>query len=241
MSMPLRSKVESVIPYLERSISRFVMLPGETREDLLGAAIEFCVAAIIRNQEMKRDVGPFAVAKYALLRVKCGRRPWSNGETDVYDPRAVFQGKTRTTGISTPLGNDGGGDCSFEDVLSADCPDPSDVAADRIDSEEFEKRLDHFQSLVLDSLSEGRSRREIAESLGVRPSRVSQIIRELRDEIEDFFQVESERELRELPVWRRWLVSGREQRLAKDQRRREGIERQYEAFRLEKAKNGTEG
>jgi hypothetical protein len=235
-ALTIRQKIDLVIPYIRRRVARFVLLPGEDREDLVNAAIEFAVAAITRNEEMKRDVGPFAVAKYALIRVKCGRRPYSNGETDVYDPRAVLFGKMRTIGMDAPIGHNDDGDFSMEDVLPSGAPDPCTEASVRIDSEEFEKRLDHVQSVVLGELTEGRDQDEIAESLGVSPSKVCRIIRELRDEIEEFFGVESERELRELPLWRRCVTSAREQQLAKDQRRREAIEKQYDAFK--KAKNG---
>ena len=109
--------------------------------------------------------------------------------------------------LSEPINPTEEEEMTIGDMLAAEVEDPSATASREIDRQEFYDRLSDRERVVLRGLSEGHGTNELAKSLNVSASRITQMKRNIGQEIHERWGENVLDQVGKEPQWRSSLMA----------------------------------
>jgi hypothetical protein len=172
---------ERILPAIKRFASyAFRHFPKWRRMELVADVVASAYTAFVRLVErgLQCLTYPSALAKYAVRRVRAGRRVGeSQNVNDLLSPVAQ-----RTKGFTVERLPNAITHCGWNELTFDRRANPCDIAAVRIDLNYWLRRLTRTKRLVALRLAIGETTSEVAQRFGLSNGRVSQLRRELLDD-----------------------------------------------------------
>jgi hypothetical protein len=164
---------------------QFRRLRAEEQAEAMAEAVANAAIAYWRlHQQGRVDLAyPTPLARFAAAQYRAGRRTGARSNVnDIMSPGAQRRHGLRIQRLDRFHRQDG-----WKEVLVADgrCT-PAELAASRIDFEQWLRRLPHQKRRIATDLAVGEATSEVARRHRVTPGRISQIRRELAEDWSTF-------------------------------------------------------
>jgi hypothetical protein len=170
---------EIILPSIKRIASyAFRHVRRWQRAELVADVVAAAYTAFVRLVERGLEclIYPSALAKYAIRRVRIGRQVGQ--KQNINDVLSTYAQRRRGFSVEQlPLAI---ANRDWHELTADRRADPSEVAALRLDLQEWLCRLTHMKRKVALRMAIGDSNAEIARLLGLSSGRISQLRRELK-------------------------------------------------------------
>ena len=174
-----QSRFLTMLPKIRRHAEmRFRALSSELREEMVQETIVRALLDYLRLVERGKEHVAFAtpLARFAIAHVRQGRRV--GGRLNSKDISSEYCRRRSGLELESLDSQDAGG--SWREVLVEDrLSSPANVAAMRIDVEQWLKTLPNRSRQLMERLVMGESTSDTARLFGISPGRISQLRREL--------------------------------------------------------------
>ena len=215
---------EEIAPRLYGAIPRSVLCVGaESSEELVQDGIAMAAKMIdrVESQGKLGKVTASNIAYYTIQHLKSGRRANGSSTTDIMASATQLNGLTRLHSLNEVVAQS---DCGFEifelqDVISQDDEDPSTLATRKIDWDAFMAGLSKMEMLVVEFLSNGKTLREAARSVGVCDSTMQNYRNKVAQKLLEFMGADILQDIAQIPGWRIGLDCERESSACRAERR----------------------
>jgi len=176
------AKFLEMLPVIRRlAWFSFRSLKPEARHDAVQEVVANCLVAFVRLVQLRKvDLAyPTPLARYAIARVRQGRRVGTGPQVrDLLSNYAQMKNRFTVESLDhfDPVANE------WREVLAEDRrATPADIAAIRIDFENWLWTLSRQRRRIATTLAGGESTSIVARRFRISPGRVSQIRRELHN------------------------------------------------------------
>jgi len=214
---------DEIIPRLRHLIPRHVPCVGaEDAEELLQDATLLAARMLASARAKGKTVTPGNIAFYVLLHLRCGRRSYRAGRSDVMGSRTQIMGLSRIAALDDPVGIAAEGSdepMTLGDVLASDAEDPSETAARNLDWAALVATLNERDLAVLQCLADEVRLQEVATQHGVSRTTVQTWRNQLTGLVRSFLGADVLRLIQRTPQWRENLTARREQMACRLDRR----------------------
>ena len=188
--------LQGVIPSSVRSVG------CEDAEELVQDALAIAAMMLQALEDAgKQVIIAKSIAYYSIQRLKCGRRSYSSGRTDVLAPGAQLDHRCVVVSLESSVAMDDGDDLKLGESLACRSDDPATTAGRDIDWSELEHALGDRKRAVVQALHAGHGTGWIARALKVSSPRVTQIKREIADVILERWGSEVLQDVESEPMW----------------------------------------
>lgn len=172
--------------------------------------VQDCIVIAAQMLQALEDAGKQviiakSVAYYSIQRMKCGRRSYGAGRTDVLAPGAQLDRRCVVVSLEQSVNMHGmqdDDDLTLGESLACRMDDPATVAGRHIDWNELENILGDRKRTVIQALHQGHGTGWIAKRLQVSAPRVTQIKREIADVIIERWGDDVLEDVDSEPMWR---------------------------------------
>src|SRR5579862_6392537 len=156
--------MREIAPRLRSAIPNVVKVVGcEDHEELIQDGLTMAAQMLHNLEERGKVVTPGNVAYYCILHLKSGRRSQSGNRTDAMAPGTQLDHHSSVLSLETEVGYDPELDepIHLGELLSCSLDDPSMAGARNLDWEQFLSCHDYRYGVMVSSIAEGRSRKEM--------------------------------------------------------------------------------
>jgi len=177
---------------------------SELAQDCAVSAIEMLTSA----DKAGKTVSPNTLAFYALQRSKSGRRayPFGSSRSDILSPGFQLDHPGVLFSMDDKIDSPDSDDApKISEILPAKQDDPSSVVGRALDWEEFLNTQNDRNRTVIREIARGVRPSEIARALSVSKARISQLLRQIGDEIKKHMGTDILSDVTAESVWERDL------------------------------------
>ena len=215
--------MQEIAPRLKSAIPQCVRKVGaEDDEELLQDGLTMAADMLDGLEKRGKSVTPGNVAYYCLLHLKCGRRSYSGGRTDVMGSSTQLDHNSMVLSFEEAVGFDEeiGEPITLGELLTTEDDDPSMTAGRNIDWTEFMDTHDHRFEAILDATVSGQTMEPVARRYGCSLSTISTLKRRLSAELQESFGEDILLEVARRPEWQSSIRVERERVACRADRRR---------------------
>ena len=176
--------VNEIVPRIQAALPRSVMPVGA---DDIGELIQDTVCSAAQMLDAAEQSGqplhPSGVAYYAIQRTKAGRRSYGATRTDALCPAAQLDKRVSLASMDEPVPDQPDDSLTLHDLLAGGSEDPAQRAAREIDWAELMEECDERDLAILRTILSGDRMDRLAKQFGVSAPRITQLKRELGEQI----------------------------------------------------------
>jgi hypothetical protein len=145
---------EEIAPRLRSAIPNNVnRIASEDPAELVQDSICMAAKLLTNAEKQNKSVTPGNIAYYTILHMKSGRRSYGTSTVDVLGTGTQLNGRSTTTSFDEVVDvNELGEEFTVNDVFSNDQEDPSQIAARKMDWDEFLIGLSDREKCVVENL-----------------------------------------------------------------------------------------
>jgi len=211
-----------IAPRLRSAIPGVRKVGAEDDEELLQDGLTMAADMLHNLEERGKQVTPGNVAYYCLLHLKCGRRSYSGGRTDVMGSATQLDHSSMMLSLEAEVGYDEelGEPVRLEEMLACSTDDPSMAGARNLDWESFVDSHDCLYLCLIHDMASGRTMLETAKACRMTYHDVRQIRDRLVEDLEEFMGEELIADSAQVPSWRGNILVDKEKMACRADRRR---------------------
>ena len=177
--------VGSVGPIIAATVHRAIKPVGsETFEELVQDGMAIAAGMLDSAERRGQPLLAKSTAYYALQQLKTGRRSTGATRTDAMCPAAQLDDNVTVASMDEVVpGDEGDGELSLHELLAAPAEDPAHQAARELDWSELMGDMSERDIALLRTTINGDSLGLLAQQFGVSAPRITQIKREIGEQI----------------------------------------------------------
>jgi len=215
---------DQIAPRLGSAIPKSVVCVGaEDHNELVQDGITMAAKMIVRVEQQGKlgKVSASNIAYYTIQHLKSGRRSTGSSSVDIMASQTQLNGSTKLHSLSEVVSVSEGGDEIYElhDVISTDHDDPAVKAARNLDWATFCKSLTKLEMLLVQSIINGLTVREICRAVKMTKKRLIELQHKLAQKVIEYMGADILQDIALTPTWRIGLDCEREMMACRADRR----------------------
>jgi len=176
---------KEIYPIIRNTVPRVVRPTGsEDPEELVQDATASAAEMIEAMEKAGKEPLPHSIAYYSIQRTKSGRRSYGDIRTDVMSPGFQMDNDGAVCSMQEPAGDDE--DLTIGDAIASRSEDMAGKVLRQIDWDAFLETLDARKRRIVEELMLGFGTGDIAKLFSVSAARITQIKREIAQDIKEF-------------------------------------------------------
>ncbi len=203
--------VDKIWPIIEATVPHTVKPVGaedhgEIIQDTLTMAAQMLESCEVRA----RPVIPNSIAYYAISLAKTGRRSYGATRMDALCPAAQIDGNSTVASLDEAVPGQGEDGDTLHDMLAGPAEDPAQQAGRKLDWAGIMATMGDRDMAVLEATLNGDQLNRLAVRMGVSAPRVTQIKREIGQQIKSRWGDDALSDATRAPAWTWAITAGRE-------------------------------
>jgi len=206
---------DQIAPRLGSAIPKSVVCVGsEDHNELVQDGL--CMSALmltrVESQGKLGKVSASNIAYYTIQHLKSGRRSTGSSSVDIMASQTQLNGSTKLHSLSEVVSVSEVGDEIYElhDVISSDLDDPAVKAARHLDWTTFCKSLDKLEMLLVQSIINGLTVREICRTVKMTKAKLIELQHTVAAKVIKYMGADILKDIALTPTWRIGLDCERE-------------------------------
>ena len=176
---------KEIYPIIRNTIPRTARPMGsEDHEELVQDATASAAEMIESMEKSGRKPLPHSIAYYSIQRTKSGRRSYGDIRSDVMSPGFQMDNDGAVCSMQEPVGDEE--DLTVGDAIASKSEDMAGKVLRQIDWDAFLDTLDSRKRRIVEELMMGFGTGDIARLFSVSAARITQIKREIAQDIKAF-------------------------------------------------------
>ncbi len=219
--------IQNIIPIISAIIWRGGVKPigCEDPEELIAEGSALAAMALESLERNGKEATPGNIAFYTIRGLRAGKRTNGRHASDVMHPMASIRGTVNLVSIDAPtidLPDTDDHEWTLHDTLASSYETPDEIAPRKLDWDSAVVGLNDHQGRTFRDAAFDVPPSATAETLKVSRPRITQLRREVGQKIVNVWGVEEPHEAMMVaePRWRRYIATGRERRICRDERKR---------------------
>ncbi len=176
---------KEIYPIIRNTVPRTVRPMGsEDSAELVQDATASAAEMVEAMEKAGKTPLPHSIAYYSIQRTKSGRRSYGDIRSDVMSPGFQMDNDGAVCSMQEPAGDDE--DLTIGDAIASKTEDTASKVLRQIDWDAFLATLDARKRRIVEELMMGFGTGDIARLFSVSAARITQIKREIAQDIREF-------------------------------------------------------
>ena len=211
--------VQEIVPRIQAAVPRTVKPIGaEDFREIVADTIVLAANMVESCEVRGRPLYPSSIAYFAIQAVRHGRRSTSASRTDAMSPAAQLDGNATLDSMDESVEAEDGDALSLHELLAGPAEDPAQIAGRELDWAELMEDLTERDLALLRTTINGDRLDLLARQFGVTPARVTQLKRELGQQIQLRWGTTVLEDVTRAPAWAGSINASHERQACRHER-----------------------
>ena len=214
--------VNEIMPIIQAAVWRSVRCVGaEDSAELVQDTVVTAAQMVESCETRGKPIYPGSVAYYAIQHAKSGRRSTGATRTDAMCPAAQLDDNVTLASMDEMIvGDEGDGELSLHEMLAGPTEDPAQQAARELDWSELMDHMGKRDLALLRTTINGDRLDVLARQFGVSAPRITQMKREIGEQIRLRWGATVLEDVTRAPVWAGSIHASHERQACRNARAR---------------------